>query len=156
MQTVQVSSTTSSNDTVTLTLAAGVGCGRPGDHFGTGHQPSGDQHRRFVSQPRDRSHRVVEFGRHPQTSTNALVFGTLVSGVNVVSSPSIAGAAATYIVSFQATSPLSGTAGEQICLDETGGPTVFSSAKGALVTDTTAGWHFIASGLHVPGGEPSY
>ncbi len=32
--------------------------------------------------------------------------------------------------------------------------TVFSSAKGALVTDTTAGWHFIASGLPYPAGNP--
>ena len=66
----------------------------------------------------------------PETSTNALVFGTFVSNVSVVPSPSVALAPATYVVSFQATSTLSAEAGSQICLTEAAGPTVFSGEKG--------------------------
>ncbi len=76
--------------------------------------------------------------------------------MTVAASPSVATAIATYVVSFQATSQLSGTAGAQICLNEAAGPTNFSSQKGVLVSDTTAGWHFIASGLDLPVREPPH
>jgi hypothetical protein len=154
VKSAQVSSTTSSNDTVTLTLTAAVVAGDQVTISGRGTNPPGTSTDNLSINPETGPRGSLTSAGAPETSTNGLVFGTLVSGVNVVSSPGTAGAAATYVVSFQATSPLSGTAGDQICLNEAGGPTGFSSAKGALVTDTTAGWHFIATGLTYPTGNP--
>jgi hypothetical protein len=67
----------------------------------------------------------------------------------------VASGAATYVVNFQATSSLAGGVGADICLSEPDGPTAFSTESGALVSDTTAGWHFIASGMTYPSGSPA-
>ncbi|MGH9106257.1 MAG: hypothetical protein ACRDZX_10550, partial [Acidimicrobiales bacterium] len=89
-----------------------------------------------------------------ETSANAVSFGTSVSGVSVTASPPVAGALATYVVSFVATSPMTGGAA-QVCLDESDGPTTFATENATLVTDTTAGWHFAARGLSFPSASAS-
>jgi hypothetical protein len=78
-----------------------------------------------------------------ETTTNTVVYGTAVTLVTVAPSPSVAGASATYVVSFKSTDgvPLGGT----ITLTESAGPTVFTSETGVLVTDQTAGWHCVIS-----------
>ncbi len=90
----------------------------------------------------------------PTETTNALLFGTSVSGVTVTESPPVGGAEATYAVGFQATDGVSGGPGASICLGEMAGPTNFSTETAELVTDTTAGWHFAAAGTSYPAGNP--
>ncbi len=154
VQTAHVSTTSSSNDTVTLTLATTLAPGDKVTISGTGTNPSSTSTNNVSVAPETGATGSLSAAGSPETSTNALVFGTFVGDVTVVPSPSLASAPATYVVSFQATSKLSGTAGDQVCLSEAAGPTVFSAEKGALVSDTTAGWHFIASGLAYPSGNP--
>ncbi|HMK96294.1 MAG TPA: hypothetical protein VK425_02045, partial [Acidimicrobiales bacterium] len=89
-----------------------------------------------------------------EVSSNDVLFGTSVSSVRVSVSPSVAEAAASYTVGFQATSALTGGPEGQICLAELAGPTVFSSEVGILVSDTTAGWHFVAMTVLFPSGSP--
>jgi len=94
----------------------------------------------------------------PEVSSDEVYFGTSVSAVSVVVSPPEAGAAATYSVSFEAAGNLEGGPGSAICLSEPSGPTGFSTETGVLVSDTTAGWSFVARavGFFVPGppGNP--
>lgn len=90
----------------------------------------------------------------PGETTNALLFGTSVSSVTVAVSPPVSGTQATYAIGFQAADTLTGGLGAYICLGETAGPTNFSTETAELVTDTTAGWHFVASGTTYPAGSP--
>jgi hypothetical protein len=154
VQSVQVSTTANSGDTVMLTLKVALPAGDLVSISGRGTNPASTSTDDLSISPQTVAVGSVSSAGTTETSTNALVFGTLLSDLSVVASPGVAGAAATYVVSFQATSTLSGTDGAQICLSEAGGPTIFSSEKGALVSDTTAGWHFIASGLTYPAGSP--
>jgi hypothetical protein len=88
-------------------------------------------------------------------ATNAVLFGTSVSSPTVAVSPPGAHATATYTVGFQVTTPVTGGApGASICLGEAAGPTNFATEGVELVTDTTAGWHFAASGTTYPAGNP--
>ena len=150
----KVTTTTTLNDTVTLTLTAALAAGDNLTITGKGTNPSTTSTDEMSVGPETGTLGSLSAAGPSETSTNALVFGTLVSDVAVVPSPSVAAAVATYVISFQATMMLSGTRGAQICLSEAAGPTVFSSAKGALVSDTTAGWHFLASALTYAAGSP--
>ncbi len=154
VQAVHVGTTSTSNDTVTLTLATALVAGDRVTISGKGTNPSSTSTNNVSVAPETGAAGSLSAAGSPETSTNALVFGTFVNDVTVVPSPSVALAPATYVVSFQATTRLTASAGAQICLSEAAGPTVFSGEKGALVSDTTAGWHFIASSLAYPGGSP--
>jgi hypothetical protein len=155
VEAVQVTTTATTNDTITLTLAAALAAGDQVTISGRGTNPSATSTDVVSVSPETGSPGSWSSAGTPESSTNSLVFGTLVSDVTVAPSPSVAGALATYVVSFQATSQLSGTAGAQICLSEPSGPTAFATEKGALVSDTTAGWHFIASGVAYSAGNPA-
>jgi hypothetical protein len=79
-------------------------------------------------------------------TTNAITFGSTVTGVTVTPSPTLAGASSNYTVSFTA-----GTTGTpaDICLSENSDGTSFVNVSGALVTDTTGGWQYVpATILH--------
>lgn len=89
-----------------------------------------------------------------ETSSNDLVFGTSLSSLSVAVSPPLQGAEATYVLSFQATTPMSGGQGSAICVSEPDGPTRFSTLVDVLVTDTTAGWRYLASGTSFASGSP--
>jgi len=85
----------------------------------------------------------------PTETTNAITFGSSVTGVTVAPSPALAGASSNYTVSFTA-----GTTGTPaaICLSETADGTTFTNVTGALVTDTTGGWQYVPSTiLHAAG-----
>ena len=151
---VEVSTTVASSDTVTLTLATALAAGDQVTISGKGTNPAATSTDEVSVGPETGSAGSLKAAGAVESSTNALVFGTFVSNVTVAASPSVATAIATYVVSFQATSQLSGTAGAQICLNEAAGPTNFSSQKGVLVSDTTAGWHFMASAPTYPSGNP--
>lgn len=87
-------------------------------------------------------------------TTNSVLFGTSVKALTVAVAPRTAGALATYTVGFQATTALEGGSGASICLGEAAGPTNFATATAQLVTDTSAGWHFIATATTYPSGNP--
>jgi hypothetical protein len=150
----QVSTTASSDDTVTLTLAASFAPGSKLTITAKGTNPAVTSTDVVSVTPGTGSAGAFHAAAGAETSTNALTFGTLVTGVAVVPTPPVAAALATYVVSFQATTGLTGGDSADICLSEPDGPTVFSTEKGALVSDTTAGWHFIASGMTYPTGSP--
>jgi hypothetical protein len=79
---------------------------------------------------------------NPET-TAAATFGTSVSSVSASVSPPVSGAAATWTVSFKATTADTGS----ITISEASGPTNFTGANstsgGILVNDVTAGWHVV-------------
>jgi len=75
---------------------------------------------------------------NPET-TNALSFGTAVKNVTLAVSPLVVGASATYTVGFTAAS------GPSTSITVSEGSTTFSGVSGALITDTTGGWHFVTN-----------
>ena len=86
----------------------------------------------------------------PMETTGTVTIGTVVTSPTVSVSPLVGDDTATYVVSFKATNgiPTSVTpADDDIVISETSGPTNFSTATGVLVTDSTAGWHFVATNL---------
>jgi hypothetical protein len=151
---VSLSTATSADDTVTLTLASPLGAGDAVSIMGRGTNPSTTSSDVVSISPEAAAGGGLSPVGTAETSTNSLLFGTLVTGVAVTTSPPVAGVPATYVVHFQATSRLPGGDGAAICLSEPAGQTAFSSEKGALVSDTTAGWQFIGSGLTYPSGSP--
>jgi hypothetical protein len=90
----------------------------------------------------------------PVETTNPVLFGTSVANVTAVPSPPLAGAQATYTVGFEATTAVAGGPGASICLGEMAGPTNFATETSELVTDSSAGWHFVAQGTSYPAGNP--
>jgi hypothetical protein len=90
----------------------------------------------------------------PVETTNPLLFGTSVTNVTAVPSPPLADAQATYTVGFEATTAVTGGPGASICLGEMAGPTNFATETSELVTDSNAGWHFVAVGTSYPTGNP--
>ena len=72
-------------------------------------------------------------------TTNTLSFGTAVKNVTLAISPLVAGASATYTIGFTAAS------GPSSSITVSEGSTTFSGVSGALVTDTTGGWHFVTN-----------
>ncbi len=151
---VALSTTTYAGDTVTLTLTTPLAANDALDITGKGTNPATTSSDEVTISPVAGPAASLGAVGAPDTTTNSLVFGTLVSGVVVAPSPAVASASATYVVHFEATTKLTGGSGAEICLDEPDGPTLFSSQSGTLVSDTTAGWQFIAASLTFPTGNP--
>ena len=149
-----VSATTNMGDTVTLALSTSLGAGDQVSIGGKGTNPSVASSDQVTVTPEAAPGAAPNAAGTTDTSSNTVVFGTSVTEVTVSASPPVAGATATYAVSFDATSALPGGPGANICLDEAAGPTTFSTGSGVLVTDTTAGWHFVAPGVTFPSGNP--
>ncbi len=150
----QVGTTAVTDDTVTLALAASILPAVKLNVTMKGTNPSTASTDLISVTPEAGLPGALSPVAAPETSTNGLVFGTAVTGVSVTPSPAVASAPATYVVGFQATTKLAGGTGANICLSEQDGPTNFFTESGALVSDTTAGWHYIASGLSYPSGNP--
>ena len=151
---VSLNTTTSANDTVILTLAAPLTQGDSLSIMGRGTNPPTTSSDVISVSPKAVVNSSLSSVGTTEMSTNSLLFGSLVTGVAVTTAPPVAGVPATYVVHFQASTRLPGGGGAAICLSELGGQTAFSSEKGALVSDTTAGWQFIATGLTYPSGNP--
>jgi hypothetical protein len=151
---VSLSTTTGTNDTVTLTLATPLSSGDSLSIMGRGTNPGTTSSDVVSITPSSAVGSALSAVGTVETSTNSLLFGTLVSGVAVTTSPPVAGVPATYVVHFQATSRLPGGGGAAVCLSEPAGQTAFSSEKGTLVSDTTAGWQFVGTGVTYPSGSP--
>lgn len=142
-------------DTVTLVLQGPVPTGDAVTIVAKGTSPSISSSDEVSLTPAQGPQTSVSSVGPPETSTNAVLLGTTVTGVTVSASPPVAGATATYTVSFQATTSLLAGSGSDICLNEPGGPTLFASAIGLLISDTSAGWHVAATGVTFPSGSPA-
>jgi hypothetical protein len=124
-------------NSVTLTLADALANGDELDITATGTNPAA-----IAAVQSNRME--VEPGNGTADLTNSITFGNSVSDVTVSPSTTVAGASASYTVSFKASSSMS--AGD-INFSETAGPTNFTSVTGVEVSDTTQGWHFVATGV---------
>jgi hypothetical protein len=151
---VQVGTTAVGNDTVTLALAVPVLPGVKLNVTLKGTNPSTTSTDLVSVTPEAGAVGALSQVAPSEASTNGLAFGTAVTAVSVMPAPAVAAAPATYVVGFQATTKLVGGTGASICLSEQDGPTNFFTESGALVSDTTAGWHYIADGLTYPSGDP--
>lgn len=147
-------STSAAGSTVTLALAAPVSAGGSVTIAMKGTNPTSTSTDVVSVTPEAGAAGALSPTGTTETSTDSLAFGTLVTGVSVVPTPAVASAPATYVVSFEATTALAGGGGADICLSEPDSSTAFSSEKGALVSDTTSGWHFIANNIVVSAGSP--
>jgi hypothetical protein len=77
-----------------------------------------------------------------------VVYGSTVTNVLVSASPAVAGASATYAISFKATTAVPG--GDDIFFSEPN--TDFSHVTGILVSDANQGWYFVATGAALSSG----
>jgi hypothetical protein len=93
----------------------------------------------------------VENGNATSQKTNSIDFGGSVSGLSVAPSTTLAGAAATYSVTFKASNSVA--AGGDIYVTELGGPTNFSTVTGTEVVDTTQNWHFVTTAATLSSGS---
>lgn len=130
--------------TVTLTLATAVADGDTLSITATGTNPA-------ISGSPEADDIAVQPGNGTVETTNPVLFGGSVTGVNVAPSSPVAGATGTYTVSFRATDAVS--ASGDIYLTEQAGPTGFATVTGTEVVDTTQGWHFVASGASYSTGS---
>ena len=103
-----VSMTANAGDTVTLNLATALGAGDQVSVGGKGTNPSVASTDQVAVTPATGPAAAPSPVGSPETSSNSVVFGTSVTQVTVSASPAVAGAQATYTVSFDATSALSG------------------------------------------------
>jgi hypothetical protein len=92
---------------------------------------------------------VILANAAPGLVTNSITFGDSVSQVTVVPSSTVAGASATYTVTFRAATTATG----DIFMSEIAGPTNFSAVTGAEVSDTTQGWHSISAVVGLGSGS---
>ena len=76
-------------------------------------------------------------------TTATITIGTSVTSPTLSVSPLVGGDEATYVVGFKATDAVASTG--SITIQETTGPSDFATVTGVLVTDSTAGWHFVYS-----------
>jgi hypothetical protein len=112
----------------------------------------GTNEQKFSITPESAANIADEVGN--TETTNDITFGSSVTGVSVVPSPTLAGASSNYSIAFTA-----GTTGTpaDICISEGSDGTVFTSVSGALVTDTTGGWQYVPSTIleaALPTGNP--
>jgi|GEM_PF-961079 predicted RNA-binding protein with TRAM domain len=91
----------------------------------------------------------------PTETTGSLTFGAPVTAPTLSISSLVSSATASYIASFIASGPLTGgTANEdQISFSESTGPTNFGTVTGVLVSDATAGWHFVTTTSGTAAGD---
>ena len=94
---------------------------------------------------------AVQAGNGTAETTGSISFGESVTGVSVVPSTWVAGASATYVVSFRASDEVG--VGADIFLSETAEETDFTGVSGILVTDSTQAWHFVATGAVLADGS---
>lgn len=87
-------------------------------------------------------------------TSGSVTFGSPVTSPELSASTLAAGAAATYTVTFLSTAAVSGGTGN-IAISETTGPTNFSTVTGVLVSDATAGWHFVTTSAGTAAGDYS-
>jgi hypothetical protein len=130
--------------TVTLTLTTALVSGDTVNIVATGTNPSPTA----ITQADKVT--VVPGNGTPEV-TNSIVFGSSVSDAVVSPSSLVAGASANYVIDFRATSAVS--PGGDIYLDETSGPTNFSTVSGIEVSDVTQNWHFVATGAILSSGN---
>src|SRR5579875_1900068 len=132
----QVTAVSASGPVATLSLADAL---QNGDRLnitatGTNPPPSGTVQADDIT---------VQPGNGTAQVTNSIVFGGSVRGVSVSPQNTVAGATTLYTVDFQASNAVA--AGGNIILSEKAGPTNFTTVTGALVIDSTANWHFVAT-----------
>ena len=124
-------------NSVTLTLTSGLVNGDTLNITATGTNP--------VTNASAQSNAInVQPGNGTSQLTSSITFGNSVSATTVSASTPVAGASATYTVGFRATDAVS--VGGAITLSESAGPTNFTAVSGIAVTDTTQGWHYVATG----------
>jgi len=128
---------------VTLTLATGLVNGDALTITSTGTSPAPSA----TSQANDIA---VQPGNGTPETTNSIEFGGSVTALSVAPSSLVAGASATYSVGFTASDAVS--AGGDIHLAETSGPTNFTTVTGIEVIDTTQNWRFVATGAVLTNG----
>jgi hypothetical protein len=134
-----VSTTTNPGDAVTLALVTSLESGYTVNIDAAGTNPSAASTDDFT---------VTAGNGTPETTSNDVVFGSIVSNVLVSASPSVAGASATYAISFKATTAV--PVGDDIFFSEPN--TDFSHVTGILVTDANQGWYFIGTGAALSSG----
>jgi hypothetical protein len=132
-----VTNASASGADVTLTLGTALVDGDALTITATGTNPA-------ASASSEADHVKVQPGDGTTVSTNSIAFGDSVTAADVSPSTLVAGAAATYTIGFKASDAAADTG--DIYLTEELGPTNFSTVTGSLVSDTTQGWHFVASG----------
>ena len=139
----KVTAVSASGPVATLTLANALASGDTLDITATGTNPppSGTPQANKIT---------VTPGNGTAQTTNAIVFGGSVRAVSVTPQDTVAGATTVYTVGFQASSAVA--AGGEILLTEKSGPTNFTTVSGILVIDSTAGWHFVATGTTLANG----
>ena len=134
-----LSTTLNSGDTVTLALATALTNGYTVNVTAEGTNPTAVSTDDFT---------VTAGNGTPETTSNDLVYGSTVTNVLVSASPSVAGASATYAISFKAATAV--PVGDDIFFSEPN--TDFSHVTGILVTDANQGWYFIGTGAALSSG----
>jgi hypothetical protein len=134
-----LSTTVNSADTVTLSLASSLASGYTVNITAEGTNPMVVSTDNFT---------VTVGTATPETTSNDVVYGSTVTNVLVSASPAVAGASATYAISFKATTAV--PTGDDIFFSEPN--TDFSHVTGILVTDANQGWYFVAAGAALSSG----
>jgi hypothetical protein len=134
-----LSTTTNPSDTVTLDLATSLASGYIVNITAEGTNPTAVSSDDFT---------VTVGNATMETTSNDLIYGSTVANVLVSASPSVAGASATYAISFKATTAV--PIGDDIFLSEPN--TDFSHVTGILVTDANQGWYFVGTGAALSSG----
>ena len=130
--------------TVTLTLGTALVSGDTLTVTATGTNPAPN----VATQADDVT---VQPGNGTAEVTNSIPFGGSVTGVSVSPGSSVAGAQTIYTVDLKASDAVN--IGGDIYLNETAGPTNFSTVTGIEVSDLTHSWHFVATGAVLTNGS---
>lgn len=139
----KVTAVSASGPTATLTLADALSNGETLNITATGTNPP-------PSATVQADDITVQPGNGTPQVTNSVVFGGSVRAVSVSAQDTVAGAMTVYTVGFEASSAVA--AGGDIILTEKAGPTDFTTVTGILVIDSTANWHFVATGTTLDKG----
>ena len=136
---VTVLSAVKADDTVIIALGSGLATNDNVDITAEGTNPATVSTDSFTVTPGNGT---------PETTTNAIAFGSSVTSVDVTAAPAVAGSSAIYTVSFRATTAT--PAGGDIFISEP--ETDFSHVTGILVSDANQGWHFVPSAATLSSG----
>ncbi len=136
--------TLSSGQVAILTLATAVANGGVLNITAKGTNPAANG----ASQANDIT---VQPGDGTPETSNSITFGQSVTGVGISLSSLVAGASSNYFVSFKASDAI--PVGGDILLSEAAGMTGFGTVTGIEVTDTTRGWHIVATGAVLASGS---
>jgi hypothetical protein len=139
-----ISPTTGPTATITLTLANAIPQGSTVNITADGTNPSSPGASVTVSVTPLSSTQSGAVG--PTETTGSVTFGSPVTAPTLSISSLVSGATASYVASFIASGPVTGgTSNDQVSFSESTGPTNFSTVTGVLVSDATAGWHFVTT-----------